>query len=131
MDAPERGGLRLFAEEVYLRQVVERGESGFERHTDLPQAIDAWRPYDPPREWRIHYHVPVFREALGPFSSTQPFLREILGCHRAAPVSSHIEVETYTWEVTSEAARAEASGDDLVAMLAQEMEWTAERLEGK
>ena len=29
-------------------------------------------------EWRVHCHVPIFLDDLGAFSSTQPFVREVL-----------------------------------------------------
>jgi sugar phosphate isomerase/epimerase len=116
--------LRPFAEEVYLHQVVERNGAGFRRFADLPDALAAWRPDDPPREWRVHYHVPVFREELGPLRSTQPFLHEMLELHRAAPISPHLEVETYSWGVLPEAYRAA----DLGAALARELLWVGEQL---
>ena len=41
----------------------------------------------------------MFLETLPEFGTTQAFLKEILHIHRAAPVSRHLEVETYTWDV--------------------------------
>jgi sugar phosphate isomerase/epimerase len=124
MDEATLERLRPFAEEVYLHQVAERSKAGFARYVDLPDAINAWRPGGAPREWRIHYHVPIFRADLGPFLSTQPFLRQILAAHRAAPISSHLEIETYSWEVLPKAYR-EA---DLSTALTRELLWVSERL---
>ena len=55
--------LGAFADDVYLHQVVERrGDGTLVRHLDLPQALAAARGVTGEREWRVHFHVPVFRE---------------------------------------------------------------------
>ena len=99
VDAAAVGSLREFADEVYLHQVVERGEAGLERYADIDAAIGAGRWLDGDREWRVHFHVPVFVEALEQFGSTQEFVRESLGLHAEQVLSRHLEVETYTWTV--------------------------------
>lgn len=99
VDAAAVGSLREFADEVYLHQVVERGEAGLERYADIDAAIGAGRWLDGDREWRVHFHVPVFVEALEQFGSTQAFVRESLGLHAEQVLSGHLEVETYTWTV--------------------------------
>ena len=33
------------------------------------------------------------------FHTTQDFLKEILNIHKNNPISQHLEVETYTWDV--------------------------------
>ena len=71
--------LRPFAEGVYLHQVVERRDGRLTRYLDLPEALEAVaRDGGGPREWRIHFHVPLFREELGRFASTQDYLRGVL-----------------------------------------------------
>ncbi len=91
--------LRAFDESVYLHQVVERGAGALHRYVDIGAACasDAWRGGD--REWRVHFHVPVFVEEIDPFCSTQSFVRQALALHRQRPRSPHLEVETYTWAV--------------------------------
>ena len=91
--------LRSFDEDVYLHQVVERGSSGLRRYVDIDAACtsDDWRAGG--CEWRVHFHVPVFLEALDGFSSTQAFVREALALHKQQARSPHLEVETYTWSV--------------------------------
>ena len=54
--------LRRFAEGVYLHQVVIRAGDRLQRFLDLPQALAEPRRGD---EWRVHFHVPLFREQLG------------------------------------------------------------------
>jgi sugar phosphate isomerase/epimerase len=95
------GALERFSDDVYLHQVVERRGGVLTRYLDLPDALRAGRASKPSgaREWRIHFHVPVFRERLEPFESTRPFLRDLFGVLREKPVTAHLEVETYTWDV--------------------------------
>jgi sugar phosphate isomerase/epimerase len=114
-----------FAEGVYLHQVVERRRDGLVRYTDLPEALAA--PVSDDRlEWRIHFHVPLFREQLGPFVNTQDHLRTLLEIVRRDPPSQHLEVETYTWDVLPDEYRRE----DIVTSIAREMNWVVERLAG-
>ena len=119
--------LRPFAEGVYLHQVVERRNGGLTRFVDLPDALATLGASGPePREWRIHFHVPLFREDLGRFTSTQDYLREVLELIRRDAHSPHLEVETYTWDVLPEEYRRE----DIVTAVARELEWVLARLGG-
>jgi hypothetical protein len=117
--------LSPFAEGVYLHQVVERRPDGLARYTDLPEAL-ATPPSDARLEWRIHFHVPLFREQLGPFVNTQEYLRTLLEAIRRDPPTRHLEVETYTWDVLPEEYRREG----IVSSVAREMQWTLDRLAG-
>jgi hypothetical protein len=109
--------LRAFAEDVYLHQVVERSDRGLRRFIDLPDALaDAGHG---PRDWRIHFHVPVFHEQLGLFRSTQAHLRELLGILGRDSFTSHLEIETYTWDVLPEEFRR----DDVTASIGREFRW--------
>ena len=91
--------LRRFVDPVYLHQVVERGEAGLRRFTDLPAALDSLGEPRRRDEWRVHFHVPIFHDAIGAFRSTRRFIETVLGQHRRHPLSRHLEVETYTWDV--------------------------------
>ncbi len=118
--------LRPFAEGVYLHQVVERdGNRRLRRYVDLPEALDQLSRSDEPREWRVHFHVPIFHDDLGPFSSTQPFIREMLALHRVEPIAPHLEVETYTWDVLPEHYRGEPVENAIV----RELNWVRTQLD--
>jgi hypothetical protein len=67
----------------------------------------------------VHFHVPVFREALGTFASTQPFVRAVLARHRLRPLAPHHEVETYTWSVLP----AEHRDIPVETAIARELHW--------
>jgi hypothetical protein len=116
--------LRPFDEPVYLHQVVARNGAGLTRYTDLPQALaDIDRTLG--SEWRVHFHVPIFLEAMERFSTTQDFLREVLALHRQRPISDHLEVETYTWDVLPERYRA----TPVAAAIARELGWVRQQLD--
>ena len=116
--------LRQFDDPVYLHQVVEEGPAGMRRYADLPEALATATGKADGREWRVHCHVPIFMEDLGAFSSTRSFISEVLGIHRVHPISPHLEVETYTWNVLPEHLRA--GGMELA--IAREMNWVKEVL---
>jgi len=120
--------LLAWAEPRFLHQTVGRRPDGaLVRARDLPEVAGGdWAACD---TWRSHFHVAVYAEELDGVGTTRTFLEGALDALKRSGGCEHFEVETYTWEVTSQAARVEAAGDDLVAMLAQEMQWTAERLE--
>ena len=116
--------LRPFDEPVYLHQVVERRGGRLIRHLDLPDAL-ASIAESGGAEWRVHFHVPIFLDELKDFATTQPFLREILALHRQQPISSHLEVETYTWDVLPERYRQV----DVASAIARELAWVIEQLD--
>jgi sugar phosphate isomerase/epimerase len=115
--------LQPFDEPVYLHQVIERRGDRLRRHLDLPQALAT---LDEARgaEWRVHFHVPIFLQELKDFSTTQAFLGEILALHRREPISAHLEVETYTWDVLPAPYRQ----DDVASAIARELTWVIEQL---
>jgi sugar phosphate isomerase/epimerase len=119
-------GVRQFDDPVYLHQVVESGPSGLVRYDDLPDALRATQGRSLKNvEWRVHCHVPIFLDDLGAFSSTQSFIREMLQAHRRRPISTHLEVETYTWNVLPPHVRT----DNMDHAIARELAWAREELE--
>ncbi len=116
--------LRRFDEPAYLHQVVQRGPEGLTRFVDLPAAFAALPVAAGVHEWRVHFHVPVFRDTIAPFVSTQDFICEVLALQRAQPVSMHLEVETYTWDVLPEALRV----GGVEHAVARELAWVCAEL---
>lgn len=124
LDPAALEALQRFDDPVYLHQVVQRGPGGLMRFNDLPEAFAALQGATADREWRVHFHVPIFLDQLAPFASTQSFIREVLEIHRARPVSAHLEVETYTWGVLPEPFRS-GTVDEAVA---RELAWVRTEL---
>jgi hypothetical protein len=123
VDAAARAALIAFDEPTYLHQVVARRGRELTRFSDLPEALGRGAAVDG-EEWRVHFHVPIFVEALPDFGTTQDFLTQVLALHRKTPISPHLEVETYTWGVLPEAL----TRDGLEAAVARELTWVRERL---
>jgi sugar phosphate isomerase/epimerase len=116
--------LRPFDDGIYLHQTVEAHHGALTRHVDLPQAFAALRQGTARGEWRVHCHVPVFLDAFAGLGSTQDVLKDVLALCREREVSSHLEVETYTWSVLPAALRhGDLSGD-----IAREVEWVRSQL---
>ncbi len=124
VDRAARRALAAFAEPTYLHQVIARKADGtLEGHLDLPLALERGAASDG-EEWRVHFHVPIFAERLERFATTQPFLEAILERHRRRPLTRHLEVETYTWDVLPEAHR----GVPVEVAIARELAWVKDRL---
>lgn len=113
VDRAARERLRRFDDRVYLHQVVARRGDELARYVDLPEACAADLDAD---EWRVHFHVPIFREE----GTTQAFLRDVI----AMNLSTHLEVETYTWDVLP----AEYRDEPIADAVARELSWVLERL---
>jgi sugar phosphate isomerase/epimerase len=117
----EIGALRPFAEDTYLHQVVTRHGDSLERFVDLPDALAHAGGDD---DWRVHFHVPLFLEHLGPLATTQPFVAAFLKALCANPVCDQLEVETYTWDVLP----AEHRTLDVAEAIARELAWVRSEL---
>ena len=112
-----------YNEPTYLHQVVARKDDGLLiRYRDLPEALN---DYTNPlvREWRAHFHVPVFIRELGLLQSTQEDISEVLKIQNNRPFTEHMEVETYTWEVLPEELKVPI-GESIV----RELNWVKELL---
>jgi hypothetical protein len=96
---------KQFNESTYLHQVVARQEDKtLMRYPDLPEALfDANNSLT--REWRSHFHVPLFVEDYGALQSTQVDIQTVLAIQRQKAFSKYLEVETYTWEVLPDKLR--------------------------
>ena len=117
--------LAPFAEDTYLHQVVERTRDGFAKYTDLPEALSAVSSSGGAREWRVHFHVPIFLTAIDTFETTQPYLASLLGLITRDDVCPYFEVETYTWDVLPPEHRA----GDVCTAIARELAWARTTLE--
>jgi hypothetical protein len=109
---------RRFNEPTYLHQVVARQEDGtLKRYPDLPEALEDVNNALT-REWRSHFHVPLFVEDYGALQSTQSDIEAVLSVQKAKAFSSYLEVETYTWEVLPKELRL-----PLKESIVRELQW--------
>ena len=125
-DAATRAALKPFEEDVYLHQVIARQPDGtLARHRDLDVALAAEDAAD---EWRIHFHIPLHCPDSEWFASTRDHIDGVLDTLQADPARcTHLEMETYTWEVLP----AEMKQGDVVDQLAGEYDWTLAALRAR
>ena len=124
VDAYTVDKLKRFDDGVYLHQVVERRADGeLRRYLDLAPAFEKVAEAQG-HEWRVHCHVPIFLDSLPDLATTQDFLCEILELHKRSPISRHLEVETYTFDVLPEDLRRA----DVAAAVARELAWVRSAL---
>lgn len=117
-DAVDR--LRRFADTIYLTQTIERKDGKLTRFLNLEDALAAWdKAPGGAREWRIHFHVPVFLDEIGPFRTTRFAIAEALKFHKATPLSRQLEIETYTWDMLPDHLKT----GDIVDYVCRELEW--------
>lgn len=109
--------VRQFDDAVYLHQVVVQGQQGLQRFLDLPQAMAAFAAGQANGEWRVHCHVPVFLEHAGDMSTTQAQLLQTIQACKLEGFSSHLEVETYTWDVLPASLKTETKAQAIAREL--------------
>jgi len=117
--------LQRFAKTVYLSQTVERKNGKITKFLNLEDAFAARKADPGPREWRTHFHVPVFLDDLGgKFGTTRFALEDALKMHKEKPLSGQLEIETYTWDVLPEHLKT----GDIVDYVCREIEWVRGQL---
>ena len=141
-DPEARAALETFAEERFLHQVREQpgdaavstDHSGTARGwDDLGDALDAsHRPASADgagRPWRVHFHVPLDVAPEPPLRATVDELRDslqvLVGSEQ--PLTTHLEVETYTWGVVPEHVRPRDDAE-LATRVAGELAWLRDHL---
>ena len=120
----EVDALQRFADTVYLTQTVEQRDGRISRYLNLEDAFAAFAKDPGPREWRIHFHVPVFLEDLGEFKTTRFAIEDALRFHRENKLSPHLEIETYTWDVLPDHLKT----GDIVDYVEMELNWVKSQL---
>lgn len=101
-NAAARTALARYVEPRYLHQTFARTKSGtIVRQVDLDEPLASTPPADfrDAPMWRVHFHVPVDSEHLGPLGTTRGELKKALAVIPELDYAPHLEVETYTWEV--------------------------------
>jgi hypothetical protein len=125
-----RKALARYVEERYLHQTLARTKVGaILREIDLSEKL-ALRPpaeFRDAQAWRIHFHVPVNADFLGPLRTTRRELKQALDAVARLDYAPHLEVETYTWEVLPDHTRA-SGARNLVDGLTAELVGTRDLL---
>ena len=116
--------LTRYADTIYLTQTVEKKDGKLTRFLNLEDAFAAWKANPGPREWRTHFHVPVFLDSLGDFGTTRFAIEDALRFHKTSPLSRQLEIETYTWDVLPDHLKT----GDIVDYVTREIEWVRGQL---
>jgi len=107
-----------FNEPTYLHQVIAQKNNGnLLRYRDLPPALADTNDTDV-KEWRAHFHVPIFESNFGLLQSTQSDILDVLKLQDEQQLCQHFEVETYTWGVLSDELKLA-----LPASISRELLW--------
>ncbi len=112
--------LTKFDEPTYLHQVTELVDGKVKIYNDLPIVLKERKKFS---ELRAHFHVPIFLEKFDELFSTQDHILKVIKELKKSPVTEHLEIETYTWDVLPKALKRELS-DSIV----REIEWLKNRL---
>lgn len=113
-----KSALQPFAESTYLHQVlVKNADESITQYPDLAPALPHLQD-QAAREWRVHFHVPLFVDQFNELQSTQDEIIKTLRLLINNPVTQHLEVETYTWGVLPPELKQE-----LGASIARELTW--------
>jgi len=123
-----RQALHSFTDDIYFHQTIARGADGrITRHKDLDIALALHNHLPPPldEEWRIHFHIPLHAQPNEIFETTADHVQGVLDLLRDDPgMCSHLEMETYTWEVMP----GEMKKRNVVDQLVGEYDWTLAEL---
>ena len=124
-----RQALAAFADDIYFHQVIERQPDGtLQRYRDLDVALtqnSKLETQDYP-EWRIHFHIPLHSQPTPLFDNTSDHILGLLRVLKGDPnLCSHLEMETYTWEVMP----PDMKNRDVVEQLVSEYDWTLRHLQ--
>jgi sugar phosphate isomerase/epimerase len=96
-----RKALCQFVEPRYLHQTFAQFDDGrVASRVDLLQDDINREPPDnfmKARRWRVHFHVPVDKQLLGPLNTTKHEISSVLAAVNDLSYAPHLEVETYTW----------------------------------
>jgi hypothetical protein len=115
--------LTPFAESTYLHQVIARNQNNQLHHySDLEIALPEL-PKTTDIEWRTHFHVPIFISDYQLLKSTQEDIIAVLNFLQNHPISQHLEIETYTWDVLPAGMKV-----DLLTSIQREYEWILKNL---
>ncbi|MEO3749467.1 metabolite traffic protein EboE [Streptomyces sp. B6B3] len=111
-DLPEvRAALAEFAEPRFLHQTRERPQGTntgpVAARDDLDIALDGPDALPGDGPWRVHLHVPLHAQPASPLTATLPLVTRTLArlVGGPTPLTRHLEVETYTWQVLPPALR--------------------------
>ena len=119
--------LENFVEEVYLHQVITaKNGAVVARIKDLDLALKQEKQKSMNAdEWRVHFHVPLHASPENGLGDTREHVLMTMDWLAENPdTCTHLEMETYTWEVLPQELRS----IDVVEQVIKEYQWTLDAL---
>jgi len=92
--------------------------------TELIDDLDAALRHAPGGCWRVHFHVPVHADAVGPLGTTQHRLVQDLQVLGRRADRFDWEVETYAWDAMPAHRRTTSLADSIT----EELQWTRRQI---
>jgi hypothetical protein len=128
-DPDTRAALAEFVEGNFIHQTRELVDGGVLGVDDLDAALDGPEALPGRGPWRVHFHVPLHADPRPPLRTTRDELGSTLDVlfGGPAPLTDHVEAETYTWQVLPAADRPHDDAS-LAAGIAKELDWVRRRL---
>jgi hypothetical protein len=119
--------LAPLTDDKYLHQVIGITKQGQKIvWNDLPEAISDWKQQCLSGHFRIHYHVPLFQKHFYGMETTQNHIIELFKLAQSRFITSHWEVETYTWEVLP---KTEELSSNISHLITREINWVIQELQ--
>jgi sugar phosphate isomerase/epimerase len=113
-----------FSRSPYLHQVIaQRDGDAYRHYRDLAEMLPHFSTVAD-RQWRIHFHMPLYVAGYEGLLTTQEETRQMLRVLKEQNFCRHLELETYTWEVLPAALQM-----DILDSLEQEYRWTLQALD--
>lgn len=117
--------LQSFAEPIYLHQTKARSANTRIAWYDLPDALEELPQFPDAEEVRVHFHVPLFMPDSDTLCSTASLLKDDFWHQIREGVCSHLEIETYTFDVLPEWLNP----GDVVKSISREYAWVLGKLD--
>ena len=117
--------LQTFAKTIYLSQTCQKKDG---KTTVVPEPRGRVRGVsEGPGPARVAHALPragVPRRPRRRFGTTRFALEQALAFHKKTPLSTHLEIETYTWDVLPDHLKT----GDIVEYVTREIEWVKGQL---
>ena len=116
--------LEAFTDTIYLSQTTERRDGDLTRYLNLSDAIDGMESRSR-RERASGAPTSTFRCSWTTSASSAPpgrASKRHSRVHAETPLSDHLEIETYTWDVLPDHLKT----GDITDYVARELEWMQE-----
>ncbi len=87
--------LKLIKESPFLHQTIIKSNKKLIYKSDIKEAIKS--NIKKKQEWRIHYHIPIYKKKAMKFKTTQKETIKLIEHIKNNKITKYLEIETYTY----------------------------------